>query len=74
MCVPHYEIPLDVDNLTNMAAALAELDLQSAEIPSPLNLFMNIPVTKRHQTMGDLLWACQVAISWSSESLGTGPD
>jgi len=33
------------DNCTdNLAAALAELGLQSAETPSPWNLFMNIPV------------------------------
>ena len=33
------------DNCTdNLAAALAELDLTPPETPSPLNLFMNIPV------------------------------
>src|SRR3954471_24213745 len=33
------------DNCTdNLAAALAELDLIPPETPSPLNLFMNIPV------------------------------
>jgi uncharacterized protein len=33
------------DNCTdNLIAALAELGLQPPEIPSPLNLFMNIPV------------------------------
>jgi uncharacterized protein YcgI (DUF1989 family) len=33
------------DNCTdNLAAALAELGLQSSETPSPWNLFMNIPV------------------------------
>ena len=33
------------DNCTdNLAAALAELDVTSARTPSPLNLFMNIPV------------------------------
>jgi uncharacterized protein YcgI (DUF1989 family) len=35
----------DHDNCTdNLAAALAELGLASLETPSPLNLFMNIPV------------------------------
>jgi uncharacterized protein len=34
------------DNCTdNLAAALAELGLESPEVPAPLNLFMNIPVT-----------------------------
>ena len=34
------------DNCTdNLAAALAELDLQAPKTPSPLNLFMNIPWT-----------------------------
>ena len=63
------------DNCTgNLAAALAEQGLQSAETPSLGNLFMNIPVTKRHQTMGDLLWARQVMNRLYSGSLGTGPD
>src|SRR5690348_8156807 len=40
-CVGHH------DNCTdNLADALRELDLASAETPSPLNLFMNIPVSR----------------------------
>ena len=72
----HYELLSCMeyqDNCTdNLAAALAEQGLQPAETPSPWNLFMNLPVTKRHQTTGNLLWDCQVAIPWSSGSLGTG--
>jgi uncharacterized protein YcgI (DUF1989 family) len=37
------------DNCTdNLAAALKELDTASPEVPCPLNLFMNIPVTEEH--------------------------
>jgi uncharacterized protein YcgI (DUF1989 family) len=40
----------DHDNCTdNLATALAELGLQSAHTPSPLNLFMNIPVSTTYQ-------------------------
>ena len=38
------------DNCTdNLAAALAELGLATRETPSPLNLFMNIPVVDGHR-------------------------
>ncbi|MDX2215842.1 MAG: urea carboxylase-associated family protein [Oculatellaceae cyanobacterium bins.114] len=38
------------DNCTdNLAAALAELGLTSAHTPSPLNLFMNIPVSQTYE-------------------------